>query len=537
MINSQQEGLYRLNSNSGEQIALKSVEIIGQVEGWILTKTLRQKYQNNTDETLEVSYAFPVSYGEVLLAMNVTLDDKKLAAKVIERKRANEQYEDAIEKGDTPIMVELNDESGIATVNLGNLKPNAIAELEIVSAIPLRFAQGKIRFALPATIAPRYGDPIKDGGMREHDAVNVDAGAEYPLTIRIELQDAAAHAAVSSPSHAIKMKQEHEKTIVTLAKAAFLDRDFILILDDIKETSTTLIAPDENEFMTQTTFYAPIANNTDPIFLKILVDCSGSMGGDSIAVAKRALKRIAAELTDKDFITYSRFGSSVEHKFSTPTRCSADVLKKLNFEIDQTDANLGGTEMERALLDVFKLSDKKQDAPSAQVLLITDGEVWNSAGVTNSAKISGHRVFVVGVGASSAEHTLNNLAKETGGAYESISPNESGAEVITRSFYKMRGGELRDVKIKWDKKPLWESELPKIIYCGETLRVFAQFQSPPEKPPVLSYVIATEKKELTSTTFAKTDNPIITKLGGAKKYDDTQSHESKLELSLRYQLL
>jgi Ca-activated chloride channel family protein len=129
------------------------------------------------------------------------------------------------------------------------------------------------------------------------------------------------------------------------------------------------------------------------------------------------------------------------------------------------------------------------------------------------------------------------LAKETGGAYESISPNESGAEVITRSFYKMRGGELRDVKIEWDKKPLWESELPKIIYCGETLRVFAQFQSPPEKPPVLSYVIATEKKELTPTTFAQTDNPIITKLGGAKKYDDTQSHESKLELSLRYQLL
>jgi hypothetical protein len=96
---------------------------------------------------------------------------------------------------------------------------------------------------------------------------------------------------------------------------------------------------------------------------------------------------------------------------------------------------------------------------------------------------------------------------------------------------------LRDVKIKWDKKPLWESELPKIIYCGETLRVFAQFQSPPEKPPVLSYVIATEKKELTPKTFAQTDNPIITKLGGAKKYDDTQSHESKLELSLRYQLL
>jgi hypothetical protein len=129
------------------------------------------------------------------------------------------------------------------------------------------------------------------------------------------------------------------------------------------------------------------------------------------------------------------------------------------------------------------------------------------------------------------------LAKETGGAYESISPNESGAEVITRSFYKMRGGELRDVKIEWGKKPLWESELPKIIYCGETLRVFAQFQSPPDKPPVLSYVIATEKKELTPTTFAKTDNPIITKLGGAKKYDDTQSHESKLELALRYQLL
>ena len=45
---------------------------------------------------------------------------------------------------------------------------------------------------------------------------------------------------------------------------------------------------------------APKTSVTLPITAKLLVDCSGSMAGDSIAAAKRAMHRIFANLESED---------------------------------------------------------------------------------------------------------------------------------------------------------------------------------------------------------------------------------------------
>ncbi|MDR2033188.1 MAG: VIT and VWA domain-containing protein [Helicobacteraceae bacterium] len=522
-----------LRTTSGESIALKSVEIDVRIEGWILIKTLRQRYRNDTQNNLEVVYSFPLAYDETLLSMNATLDDKRLEAQIMERKEAAESYEKAIEKGDAPILVEIIAD-GIASVNLGSVAAGAEVSLKIVSAVALRFVREQIRVTLPSTIAPRYGDPIAQGGLKEHNAIGVDPLVEYPLNIRIELIGEAANAAISSPSHNLRIKRDGETTVASLADKAFMDRDFILILDEIKQTSAVLVAPDGDEFAAIATFYPRSSSASQPVRLKILVDCSGSMNGDSIRSAKRALRRIASELDEADFVSYSRFGSTTAHDFSSPRPCSTKVLGALNAAIEATNADLGGTETKAALLEVFKLG--AQDDESSNVLLITDGETWDVKEIIKTAKKSAHRVFVVGIGAAAAETFLRDLAEQSGGSYEAIAPNEDGENAIARMFYRMRGGALKNAAIDWFQTPAWSSDLPRSVYGGETLRVFAKLKAPPSETPRLSYAQSGENVAIDAPIVLSQDS-IVSRLVAARRIKQTDDAKERLNLALNYRLL
>jgi Ca-activated chloride channel family protein len=545
------ENTIGMKSSSGETVALKAVDITGRVEGLLFEKTVNQRYRNDSGKTLEIVYTFPLAYGETLIAMTVDIDGKRLNAQVLERKEAAEKYEKAIESGDTPVLVDLAAD-GLATANLGNIKAGAEVTVEIRSATLLNFAQGQLRLSLPMTIAPRYGDPVTDGGLREVDAVDVDPLAAYPLTLKIELCGAAGKAAVSSPSHRLTLQNADAITTITPTETAYLDRDFILVLDGLAETSTALLARDGssegNEYTAQATFYPPVAHSDTPapIALKILVDCSGSMSGDSIQTAKRALRQIAAELGEHDRVTYSCFGSDVVHHFRCLRPCSDATRRTLATAINETDANLGGTEMEKALLGVFQLGndDGEDDGngnnrAATRVLLITDGEVWNTEQIQRTAQKSGHTVFAIAIGSSAAEHLLRHLAEDTGGAYEAIAPNEAGAQAIARMFYRMRGNEIQALKMDWSEKPRWQSALPPGMYRGETLHVFAQFAADekPARAPTLSYRDADGTTKTLTATLTPTESAIVPRLGGMRRQAETDDREDALALALKYQLL
>jgi len=71
------------------------------------------------------------------------------------------------------------------------------------------------------------------------------------------------------------------------------------------------------------------------------------MGGDSINSARTALRGVLGGLTDRDQVSLSRFGSTVEHVLA-PTGCSPRTLRHLTPLVDAIEADLGGTEMETA---------------------------------------------------------------------------------------------------------------------------------------------------------------------------------------------
>jgi hypothetical protein len=260
------------------------------------------------------------------------------------------------------------------------------------------------------------------------------------------------------------------------------------------------------------------------------------MQGDSINAAKSALRSLVNELNETDYVSYSRFGSGVKRSNATLQRCTADTVKQLDHEIQATDANMGGTEMEKALLDTFKIGKPKEECPLPVVLLITDGEIWNTDRVITQCIKSEHRIFAIGVGSAAAENLLRQSAEKTGGACEFVAPNEDVTGAILRMFHRMRGSAVQKTKVEWDKKPVWQSAIPPYLYSGETLHIAALFDNPPKTPPQLIWQTKGRTEKDVAVTFTKTENSDVARLGGAKRLLEADENDT-LSLALKYQLV
>ncbi len=549
----------QLVSSEGVTATLQSVQIEGRLDGLLLSMTTRQHYKNTGKMNLEAVYTFPLPYGATLLGLNAEIDGHRLQGTVLEKKQATKRYEKAIDDGDTPVMVERSD-SGLYTANLGNLKAGETAVIEIEYAQLLRFEPGQIRITVPTTVAPRYGDSHKSGGLAAHEGVEANLLVEYPLTVNLTLAGEMAQAAVQSPSHAVALSRENDAMVVMLKDGAFLDRDFVLLLQGLQGKSFVTVAPDGDQFAVLASFCPTLTEQAaQPLVLKMLVDCSGSMGGDSIAAAKVAMHEIMKEMTEQDWISYSRFGTAVKHELPGLQACNAATLKRVAKLIDDTDADLGGTEMNAALLSTYKLGMTREWTSLFQktesdknVLLITDGEIWGVDEVIDSARQSGHRVFAIGVGSAPAESLLRDLAEKTGGACELVSPNQDVADVIIRMFRRMRSVRCHDVKVDWAQDVTWQTAAPKVLYGGDTMHLCARMSAKPSNAPVLSWVSGETAQQSAAGQINSDASGVLSRVVASQQITElteqlqraiesenpeVASKAQSLDLALRYQLV
>ena len=545
----------------GEEVAMKSVHIHGKLDGLLLRMKVRQTYTNESEDTLETVYTFPLAWGATLLNLGVELNGKRLNGTVIEKKQAVKQYEEAIDNGDSPIMVERSGR-GLYTANLGNLLPGETAVIEIEYAQLLNFEADRIRLNIPTTIAPRYGDQHQQGGLQPHQTAAANGLVEYGFFMTLDIQGTAAKGMVSSPTHPIKTTKSFDGINVQLGKQTYLDRDFVLLIEDLEGESFCIAGPDTEGSNTTAiiTSFCPKLPKTKPsnLRLKVLLDCSGSMAGDSMKQARVALKHLFKQLNEEDSFAYTRFGSSIDRVTKKMTMAYSERIQSLLSTLDKTEADLGGTELGMAMTDVFNMNanGKARNNPevtdSADVLLITDGDVWNIENILASARISGHRVYTIGVGSAPAESLLRELAKDTGGSCEFVTPREDMRSAVDRMLTRMRSAQEVRFAIKWNateeinKTHEWASTLPPQLIDGETVHLLARLPAKTEKPPVLicKTLVKEVEQEVSSakpTSITWDTEGIVARLCAAAQIGElTESKaDTKLakSLAMKYQLV
>ena len=540
MINENEQAI--LQGSDGEVVILQKVEIEGRADDLLFKVKLRQHYRNETKKNIEAVYTFPLAWGATLLGLSAHVAGKTWQGVVIEKSESEQRYEKAIEEGDTPIMVEKSGH-GLYTAHLGNLKKCEEAIIEIEYAQLLKFDQGAVRLAIPTTVAPRFGDPVKTGKLKKPASVDVDLSANYPFTMNLHCGGALAKGQISSPSHTVSTSSVDNSIQVRLDRLGHLDRDIVLNLEGLANSVFNSVVKDDDQYVMLSSFTPTltIVNEKDqtsqPIDLKILVDCSGSMQGVSIAQACEGLRQLVKQLNEHDRASYTRFGSQTVDVIRTLHACTPEFINNhLKLAIDNTDADMGGTEMHEALNKTFKISSKLLEERTGNVLLITDGEVWDIDKIIACANLSNHRVFAIGVGTSPADSLLQELAEQTGGACELVSPNEDIASAIARMVGKIRTMTPTGLQVDWSCATTWTSPPPKSLFPGETVHLFAISQTKPTHGPTLRFgeSPAIEDPYVTITEITDTT---LSRLAAARRLRTITDDKAATDLALRYQLV
>jgi hypothetical protein len=372
---------------------LVGVQAQGRLDAVLFELTLRQTYRNTSSQVLEVVYTFPLPPMAVLLGFASELNGERQEGVIVAKREAERQYEESLEEGDAPVMLEAHDD-GIHTANIGNLKPGDELVLECRFAQLLSFEQGRLRVSIPTTIAPRYGH-AEQAGLQPQQVPLTSLDAEYPLALTLTLGEALAGATAECPTHRFATSLGQGGSIrMDLSPGARLDRDIVVIVTPRESRPSLLVRADDAfdasaPVVIMAALQPPLGAPRERIALKLLVDCSGSMNGDSIASARAALRGVVTGLSERDHLSLSRFGSTVEHLFA-PSPAEPQALRHLQPLIDGIQADLGGTEMEGALSAVFSLP-RSAEHGCADVLLITDGEIWQAEEMIPDGADPGHQ--------------------------------------------------------------------------------------------------------------------------------------------------
>jgi Ca-activated chloride channel family protein len=471
-----------LRNSQGAPLILKAVAITGELRGAMFEAHVRQTFSNPTDTHAEVVYSFPLPWGATLLGVEVQLGQVKLNGTVVAKAQAAEQYEETLSKGDAAIMLERGND-GNYVLHLGNLAPGEQCVIDMHYGQLLQFEQGGLRLAIPTVIAPRYGDAVRDGGLAPYQVPETDLLAEYGFSLTLNLHGDLVNARIASPSHPISMANHAADQMLTvaLAKQSYLDRDFILVLDQLAQCSVATIAPDcvdAKTYVVTASFSPSIPNaKAQHTSVKILVDCSGSMSGGSIQAARRALMAIVKKFNTGDKFSLSKFGSSVEHRSKSLWTTSEQSRLGAEKWIGELQADMGGTDMLDAIESTFALAHSSP----CDVLLITDGQIHGIDAMIKKAKDSKHRVFSVGIGSSPNDHLLRRLAVETNGACDFVAAGEAVEPAIVRMFNRLRSPAVTQVSVQWPEgfTPKLLTKIDSTAFDGDTLHASAWFKTKP----------------------------------------------------------
>jgi Ca-activated chloride channel family protein len=533
-----------LRNSQGAPLILKNVAITGELRGAMFEAHVRQTFSNPTDTHAEVVYSFPLPWGATLLGVEVQLGQVKLNGTVVAKAQAAEQYEETLSKGDAAIMLERGND-GNYVLHLGNLAPGEQCLIDMHYGQLLQFEQGGLRLAIPTVIAPRYGDAVREGGLAPYQIPETDLLAEYGFSLTLNLHGDLVNARIASPSHPISVARNSAADILTIAltQQSYLDRDFILVLDQLAQCSVATIAPDyvdEKIYVATASFSPSIPNaKAQNTAVKILVDCSGSMAGGSIQAARRALMAVVKKFNTGDKFSLSKFGSSVEHRSKSLWTTSEQSRLGAEKWIGELQADMGGTEMLDAITSTFALAHSSP----CDVLLITDGQIHGVDLMIKKAKDSKHRVFSVGIGSSPSDHLLRRLAVETNGACDFVAAGEAVEPAIVRMFNRLRSPAVTKVSVQWPEgfTPKLLTKVDSTTFEGDTLHASAWFSTKPTgRITLLGQLVGQDTvQELGTVEINETPatSTALSRLAAAGQMQHLNGVTKVTKLALDYQLV
>ncbi|WP_437817468.1 VIT domain-containing protein [Sorangium sp. So ce1078] len=486
-----------LRSSEGHPVPLLGVSLSGEVFGGVARLVVRQRYRNEERRPIEAIYTFPLPSEASIAGFAMECAGRRLEGEVKEREEAFQAYDEAIATGHGAALLD-EERRNVFTASVGNLLPGEETVVEVAFVQPLKADEGALRLMIPTLVAPRYIPGAAGGERTAHgaheptdkvpDADRISpeiARVDYGITVDIAF-DLGRDVAIESPSHALAVRREEggRQRVSLRGDTAALDRDIVLIAAGAPGVQAGLVcdraAGQEGTFaltVVPDLFDAQRSSaRRDVVFV---VDVSGSMQGESIDQAKRALRLCLRHLAEGDRFGVIAFSNDFRAMDPSLAPFTQRTLEAADAFVEGLVAS-GGTEMLKPLLAaVGMLGDTDRDRV---VVLLTDGQVGNEAEIVDRVAELGKgvRVYTFGIGTNVSDLLVNDLARRTQGAAELIHPGERIDEKVTAQFARATAIRVTGIEARFEGVDVGELapvELPALV-DGEPWVLYGRYGQP-----------------------------------------------------------
>ncbi len=456
-------------------VELHAVE--AEVDGPLATVTVTQVFRNDSGQTAEGVYVFPLPEDAAVSDFQMTVDGQTLEGKLLTGAEARRIYEQIVRQQRDPALLEYIDR-GVFQANVFPIPAGETRTLEFRYTQLLEQKDGLYHFSYPlrtrqySSLAPE--NVALTVTLRHQGGLRTVYSPELPIRLERTGDDGAI---ISYEVHGEQPPADldlyfgsDERTIglnLLSYKPAGEDGYFALL------AAPSITAP---------------ADEVVARDLILVVDVSGSMKGDKMDQARAAARFVVEALNPDDRFDVIAF-SSASDAFAGSLRPVDGGNREAALDwIDDLRAN-GSTDINRALLEALAELDARDDGAAARpayLLFLTDGQptlgetdpqrIIDNAG--NNAPTRSVRLFTFGIGYDVNADLLDTLGRALGGRSAYVRPEERIDEAVGMFYAQISTPVLANIALDFGDEAgidqLFPYSLPD-LFAGEQLVVVGRY--------------------------------------------------------------
>jgi len=426
-------------------LQLKSHQVTVTIKDQVATTRVEHVFHNPSGARLEGTFIFPLPGDASIDAFEMDVNGKMTEAELLDAAKARQIYEDIVRSMQDPALLEYT-EAGLLKARVFPIEPNADKHVTLEYTQLLEADSGVVEYIYP--LASRSFQNVRPSKM----------------ALKVELATTAALANVYCPSHELEIKRHGEhKAVAGYESDQLGDGDLKLYFSpkkakgDVGLTLFTFRDGGQDVLGTDAGYFMLLASpsvdakDRKPVAKDVVfvLDTSGSMQGQKLKQAKKALKFCIENLNDDDRFQIIRFATDAEPMFDGPVAASEANRAKANGLIDAFKP-IGGTAIEEALTKAIEPAAgdvAQRDAGRPYyVIFLTDGKP--TIGQTQTDVIVHNaierfkaqdkvRVFCFGIGTTINTKLLDTISEKTRAVTEYVLPDEDIEVKVSRFYTKI----------------------------------------------------------------------------------------------------
>lgn len=468
----------------------RSTQVNASIKGQTATTHIKQVFFNPTRRQLEGYFLFPVPKDVVISKFSMEINGVRHEAELLDAAKARKIYEEIVRRSKDPALLEYYGK-GMFRVRIFPILPQKEQKIELSYTETLPKNNGTIAYDFPLNTEKYSAKPIQQ------------------LSFKIDVHGNEKIKTIYCPTHQAEIirKGDHHATVGFEASQVKSDRDFKLYFNlDKNKLGLSMLnykQPKEDGYFF-INLSPGLATEQQAVAKDIVfvMDKSGSMAGEKLKQAKKALRFCVENLNPNDRFEIIPFSTEASALFGKVEPLTAQNKTKAIDFINAINP-IGGTNIEEALELALAAQQNNSERPFF-VIFMTDGKP--TIGETDEAPLlkkvkamnkENVRIFTFGIGTNLNTHLLDKLTANTNAYRTYVLPDEDIELKVSDFYTKASSPVLTNIKVEFDKNvrisDVYDKKLPD-LFKGGSISLMGRYSGSGKSVVTISGDINGERK-------------------------------------------